>query len=136
MTDPATQKALIGTAAASGTASWWTAAKEIALELFGVPLQVVLAAAAGAFLARSFMANETGYLRAVAGGALWTIVGTVLAQLLLALIAAWLDKEIPTGALSGVALIVSAGGQFVVPVMAREGPEALRRWLQNLWRRE
>lgn len=130
MTDPA--KALIGAAAATGGAGWWSVAKEVVLELFGVPLQVLLSAATGAFLARSFMTNETGYLRALTGGVLWTIAGTVLSQLLLALLAAWLDKAIPTGALSGVALIVSAGGQFVVPVMVREGPEVLKRWLQNL----
>lgn len=111
--DPATQKALIATAAASGVTAWWAAAKEIALELFGVPLPVVLAAATGAFGALSFV-SATTYLRTLGVGAFWTVAASFGAQLALSLIGAWAGITIPTGALAGAAILVAAAGPVLV----------------------
>jgi len=130
-TDLGVQKALAATSAASGAAAWWTAAKDVVVELFGVPIQVVLAAATAAFLARSFLPS-VGYLQALSAGLAWTAVGTYGAQLGLALIGAWAGVQIPTGAMAGAAMVVAGAGQFVAPVLVEHGIPALRRWLQNL----
>lgn len=134
--DPGMQKAVAaGAATTSGLAWVWASAKEVALELFGVPLQVLLAAVVGAFLARTFQ-SSIGYLRALGGSVAWAIAGTILAQLVLALVGAWVDKEISTGALSGVAFLISGGGQFLAPVIVKEAPEALKRWLRAIGSKE
>ena len=130
--DPTVQKSVAITAASTGAAAWWTTAKDIALELFGVPLPVVLAAATGAFGALSFV-SATTYTRTLGIGALWTMLGTYGAQLALALIGAWAGVTIPTGALAGAAILVSAAG----PVMVTQGNvdklrAALGRFLDNL----
>ena len=132
--DPGVQKALVATAAASGTAAWWAAAKEIALELFGVPLPVVLAAATGAFGALSFV-SSTSYAKTLTQGVLWTLIGTYGSQLALSLIGAWAGGQIPTGALAGAAILVSAGGPVLV---TQENVQKLRaafgRRLDNIGR--
>ncbi len=120
--DPAVQKAVMATAAASGGVAWWATAKEIALELFGVPLPVVLAAATGAFGALSFV-SATSYMRTLGTGALWTVIGTYGAQLALSLVSAYSGAQIPPAALAGAAILVAAGGPVLV---TRENVDKLR----------
>lgn len=126
-------KSIIAATGGAG-AAWWLTAKEIALELFGVPLQVLFAAAVGALLARTFTTQDesAGYFRALVGSIAWALSGTILAQLMLTLLSAWLGKDASVGVLSGVAFLISGTGQFFAPVVVKEGPEALRRWLRNL----
>lgn len=130
--DPGVQKSVLATAGTSGAAAWWTAAKEVALEVFGVPLPVVLAAATGAFGALSFV-SATTYLRTLGLGALWTVAGTFSAQLALSLIGAWSGAQVPTGALAGAAILVAAAGPVLV---TRENVDKIRaalgRWLDGL----
>lgn len=131
--DPVTQKAIIATAAASGGAAWWTAAKEIALELFGVPLPVVLAAATGAFGALSFV-SATSYPRTLGMGTLWTFAGTYGAQLALWLVGWWAKAEVPAVALPGVAILLAACGPLIA---TRDNIDRLRaaigRRIDALW---
>jgi len=47
---------------------------EVAMQLLGVPLPVVMAAAAGAGAARSFM-DPVGFMRALWQTVVWTIIG-------------------------------------------------------------
>lgn len=132
--DPAVQKAVVAaTAAASGTAAWITAAKEIAAELFGVPLPAVLAAAMAAFGVRSLM-HSTSYPQAVSVGLLWTGVGVFGAQLVLWLLATYFKVEAAPVVLPGLSMLISGVGQYIAPILAAEGIPALKRKLQNIGR--
>jgi hypothetical protein len=123
--DPGVQKAVIAAAGASGAAAWWTHAKEIALELFGVPLPVVLACATVAYGALSFRSGMS-YCRTLLAGVVWTVAGTWGAQLALFLIAKLLGLDLaglPPAALGGAGMAVSGAGALLV---TRENVDKLR----------
>lgn len=113
---------------------WLAIAADLALQLFGVPLQVVLAAAMGAFGARSFL-PPIGFWPALGSSSLWTAAGAICAQLLLALANAFVSKEIPIAALAGVALVGAAGGQLfvpvIIPVIRDRLPGAVNAWFDR-----
>lgn len=109
--DPTVQTAAMAVATASGTGAWIATATDIALAIFGVPLQAVLAAACGAFGAGA-MQDATTYRRAVCSGIMWTVAGIMLSHLVYFAIEWATGKQMPTGALSGAALIASAGGRL------------------------
>lgn len=120
-------------AAASGVAAWATVAADVALAIFGVPLPVVLAAATGAAGARTFVPHVS-YARAVIEGLLWGAVGVFTAQFALWIVSLF-SSTIPTGALSGAALLVSAGGQiFVTPEFIEAMRAAIRRRIDGIGR--
>lgn len=111
--DAGVQKAVAGTAAASGAAAWLAQAKDLALELFGVPLPVVLACATASYGALSFVSGMS-YLKTIGAGLVWTLVGTYGAQLSLSMIGSWTGVQVPTGALAGAGMLVAGAGPLVV----------------------
>jgi hypothetical protein len=132
--DLATQKTLAAvTAAASGSGAVLATVKGWVLELFGVPLPVFLAAAAGAFGARVFL-PEAPFWRALALSTFWTLAAGWLAELVRWGLARWLagEAEMPTGALAGIALIVAAMGPRLAPVVMDKGTAAVGRWLDSI----
>lgn len=130
--DPGVQKAVVATAAASGGMAWWTAAKEIALELFGVPLPVVLACATAAFGALSFHSNMT-YRKTVWAGVVWTMLGAWGARTALSLIGGWAGVEIPVAALAGGGIALSgAGALLVTSELVVKVRTAVGRWVDGI----
>lgn len=122
-------KDMAATAAVTGAASFWASLKGVAFELLGVPLPVVLAAATGAFLARTFV-QSTSYPKAVLAGIMWTLAGVFLSNLTLSLMG---FKDAPTSILAGVALLISGLGQAIWPVLAAKVPAAVGRFLDGLF---
>lgn len=132
--DPNVQQALAATAAASGMAAWWATAADLAQIVFGVPLQVVLAAATGAFAARSFRCKTT-YLKALGSGIVWTFVGIFCCQAFVWTMQKVLGDTPPQGVMSGAALIVSAGAQlFITAEMIEKLKKAIGRSIDNIGR--
>lgn len=126
MSDPASVKAAsAAVAAASGGAAWLAAAKDLALELFGIPLAAVLLGAVGAFGTRSFIASE-GLRTTLSAGLFWTVVGCGSAPLI-----GW-ALDVPDKFLGGIALAAASGLQLAWPVVMKEGPGWLRRKLEQL----
>lgn len=119
-------------AAASAIGTGISVAADVALQLFGVPLPVLLAALTGALGARVFL-PPVAFWRAAAMSLFWTLAGAFLAQLALWAVQKWLNGSAPTGALAGVALVISALGQRIAPILWNEGGEALKRKFRNLW---
>lgn len=132
--DPAVQKTAAGAAAAAGAASWIAIAADWALQLFGVPLPVVLASAAGAFLARTMLpVGAPG--RAVGTFFAWTLIGAFGADLAHVGLASWMGKELPTGAVAGsAALVALAGSVLLTSDMVGKARAAIGRWLDSKWR--
>jgi hypothetical protein len=111
--DQTAQAATAATAVAAGGATWLTMAKDLALELLGVPLPVVLACATAAFGALSFV-SAMPYRKTLFAGVIWTLVGTYGAQFALHLLAKVFGLELSSGALAGAGMIVSGLGPMVV----------------------
>lgn len=135
-TDPVTQgKAAAGAVAMASSAAtaWLSLARGVVLDLLGVPLAVVLAAATGAYGARSFTRSE-GIARTLWGGALWTAAGVFGARLALWLAGRYVPGEAPEGALAGAALVLSALGQLLAPVVAQKLPVMVGRILDGIGR--
>lgn len=120
----------LSASAFSGVGAILTALSDIAIQVFGVPLPVLLAAAAGAFLARSYLPS-VGTVRALGGSTVWTVVGCALAPIIPA-IAGKFGLEVPTGALAGSALVVSAGAPLLWPVVVDNLPRLAKRWFDRL----
>lgn len=108
-------------AAACGGGAWLTSLSDAAVKLLGVPLPVVLGAAAGAFLARAYLPSERadgtpiGYFRALTVSAAWTVGGSAAAPMVHALVPALVGMVIPgstlalpAGALAGIAGLIAA----------------------------
>lgn len=132
--DIAVQQAIAATATVTGVAAWWAIATEVASAIFGVPIQVVLAAATGAFAARSFKPGTT-YLKALGAGLAWTTIGIFCCQIAIWVMTKAIGEPPPTGAAAGVALIVAAVGQLIVTeeLIARLR-RAAARYIDGLWR--
>lgn len=123
--------------AVAGTAActWFAVAAEVAMQIFGVPLPVLLASLTGALGARVFLPQQP-FWRALFVSVFWTFAGAFGAQLVLWLASAWLEKPPPPGVLAGVALLAAALGQRVAPILWNKGGEALERRLDGLFRKE
>lgn len=117
-------------AGASGAGTLLATAKTWALELLGVPLPVVLAAATGAFGARFFLA-EGPFWRGLASSAFWTLAGSFGVQLVLWVASQWITAQPPAGVLAGGSLIIAGLGQIAGPQL----PELVRAAVENLRRR-
>ena len=97
-------------------AAWASALGDAAMQFLGVPLPVVLGAAAGAFLARAYLpavddaGKAVGYLRALAGSAAWTIAGSVGSPTAAAIVPALLPGSVvvPAGAIAGLAALIAS----------------------------
>ena len=110
-------------AAASAAGSAMSAAGDVATQLLGVSLPVVLGAVAGACLARAY-APTIGFMSAIAASAVWTVAGCVLAPLVPSVAKLALAKfagvdgfELPAAALAGVALCISLFGPLLLPLV-------------------
>lgn len=119
-------------AAVSAAGTWLAMASDAALQLFGVPLPVVLAALTGACGARVFL-PAAQFAHAFMGCVFWTSAGAFCPQLVLWLISQWLTGAPPSGVLAGIALITSALGQRAAPILWERGGAALQRWLDGLF---
>lgn len=119
-------------ALASGVGTWMALVSEAALQLFGVPLPVVLAALTGACGARVFL-PPVPFLHAALSSVFWTATGTFLPQLLLWVAGSLMTAGAPAGVVAGIALMTAALGQRVAPIVWEKGGAALERKLDGLW---
>jgi hypothetical protein len=124
-----TQGTALAGAGASAAGSAWSIANDAAQAVFGIPIGVVLAAAAGAFFARTFTpASSLG--ATLRGWAAWTLAGAYTLPLAMHLMG-W-----PQPIAASVAFILSCALQLiapaVVPMIVRNSPEWVRaivdRW--------
>lgn len=120
-------------AGSAAVATWLSVAADVALQLFGVPLPVVLAALTGALGARVFV-PPVPFWRAVVMSVFWTCAGAFGAQLAMWLAAMWVSGTPPAGALGGLALVTSALGQRVAPILWENGGAALERKLNGMFK--
>jgi hypothetical protein len=98
--------------AVSVAGSILTAVNDVALQILGVPVPVVLAAAAGACIARSYAASVS-FGRAFLSTTGWTVLGCALAPLAQSLVLTLSARlgvplALPTNVLAGFAGIVAA----------------------------
>lgn len=94
-------------AAASGAGAVATSIGEVTTPLLGVPLPVVLAAIAGAMLARAYL-EPIGFFKSAGRVLGWVVLGCALAPLVQAIGSKLLGGALPTNALAGMAAIVAA----------------------------
>lgn len=130
-----TQETVAAVAAASGIGTVITVAADVATQLLGVPLPVVLAALTGACGARVFLTPQS-FGRAFWTCVFWTVAGACSAQLVLWLASWWTGSTPPAGALAGIALVSAALGQRVAPILWTKGGAALERRLDGLFRND
>ena len=121
-----------GAIASAGAAGWFSQAGEIAVQLLGVPLPVVLAAIAGAFLARTYQ-EPCSYLSALGRSVGWIVFGCAGAQAAVAVTSAATESfKIPVGALAFLALLISGLAPKLWPVLVEQAPIVLRRVLRMI----
>lgn len=101
----------------SAIAAVGTTVSDVAVQIIGVPLPVVLAAAAGAFIARSYAA-EVSFGRALGIVLAWTLIGCALAPLAQAVFTATaakfgFDVRLPPNVMAGFAGIAAAAPWWV-----------------------
>ena len=128
--DQALQTTTSAIAATSALGSWWLIAGQVVIEIFGVPIQTVIAAITASFAAQTFR-PVTGLARTLGSGALWAMVGSFGANAASVAALAWHNITVPGGALAGVAMLIAGSAPFIMPVLIKEGPEIVQRWLQN-----
>lgn len=106
-------------AATTAAAAWLSAAGDIVTHLLGVPLPVVIASIAGAFLARVYL-PPLAFAAALVRSGIWVIVGCVLSQGISA------AASLQVGWLGMLALAVSGLGPKLWPVLVEMAPELLQ----------
>jgi len=119
--------------AATVAAAVLTAAGDVAVAVMGVPLPVVMASAAGAGLARSFLPAVSFWQAAGATG-LWTVLGCAGAPFAQSALPALLSPlgvqmVLPANALAGIAATVASSpwwGPKVWPLVVQRFP-----WLRS-----
>jgi hypothetical protein len=106
-------------AAVTAAGTWWSLLGDAAVQLLGVPLPVALAAATGAFLARTYQDAQPLW-KAFAGSASWVVGACALAPLAgpitekLAQKFAGIELQLPAGALAGMAFAIALAGPFAL----------------------
>lgn len=98
--------------------------------IFGVPIPVLLAAMTGACIARSYVPARN-YFAAISATLGWTVVGCSLAPLAQAIVKKYLELDLPTNAMAGVALVAAAGLPLVMPIIVEKVPEIIRAKLDS-----
>lgn len=131
MSPAAEQTVVAATAAgASGAGSVWAIANDAAAALFGVPISVLLAAAAGAFFARTFT-PASSFLATMRGGIGWTLAGAYSIPLIMHL------AGLPSSIAASAAFVLSCVGQLlapkVVPMLIEMSPVWIRSWLDRFF---
>lgn len=130
--DPGVQKSVAAVSAVTGAGTIWATLRDIALELFGVPLPVVLACATAAFGALS-LRSSTSYGGTLWAGTVWTAIGTWGAQFALSLIGGWMGVAIPHAAIAGGGMALAGfGAMFATRANAAKAQAAMGRWLDGL----
>jgi hypothetical protein len=112
-------------AATTGAAAWLSFAGNVAVQLLGVPLPVVVAAIAGALLARVYLPT-IAFASALGRSVLWVVTGCVTAQGVSAVV------TLPVGVLGISALLISGLGPRLWPVIVDASPELLKNFLSKL----
>ena len=102
----------------------------IVLELFGIQLAVLLAAALGAFGARAFL-PESAFWRALVTATAWTLAGGWLAELARWVLARYVE-EVPPAAMPAIALVLACTGQRIAPIIWAKSGELLEAWFEKL----
>ncbi len=120
-------------AAASALTTGLCAAADVALQIFGVPLPVLLAALTGACAARIFL-PPVGFWQAFWMCVIWTCAGAFGVQLVQWLASSWMSSQPPPGALAGIAMVAAFLGQRVAPILWENGGEALKRKIDGLFK--
>jgi len=110
---------------ASAGAAVWCGMSAAADALFGVPLQVLFAAAAGAFGAMTYL-GQMGLLKLIAASVFYTAIGAFTVPLAMHLLGA------PHAAAAGVALLISGGLPFAMPVVRQRLPELIGKLFDKL----
>jgi hypothetical protein len=100
-------------AAVSAAGTFWSLIGDVAVQLLGVPLPVALAAATGAFLARTYQ-DAQPILRALSGSFCWVVGGCALAPLAGPVAEKYAGVTLPAGALAGMAFAIALTGPFVL----------------------
>jgi len=119
-----------GAIVSAGAAGWFAQAGEIAVQLLGVPLPVVLAAIAGAFLARTYQ-EPCSYISALGRSFGWVVFGCAGAQAAVAITSTASETfKVPVGALAFIALLISGLAPKLWPVLVEQAPIVLRRVLR------
>lgn len=127
---------MAATSAASAVAAWWAMATDVAHAIFGVDLQVILAAATGAYAARSFKCRTT-YIRALFGGLGWTFIGVFCCQVFVWTAHKFIGEAPPQGVMGGAALLVSAGAQLIITAeMVDKVKKAIGRYIDSIGRNQ
>lgn len=129
MTTPTQAQDLAAAAAVAASASAWSTANDAAQLLFGVPIGVLLAAAAGAFFARTFL-PPSSFWATMRAGIGWTLCGAYSLPLALYFMG-W-----PSSIAASIAFCLSCLLQLLapalVPVLIRNSPAwilaVLDRW--------
>ncbi len=115
---------------ASAGGAFWALANDAAAAIFGVPIGVVLAAAAGAFFARTFTAPSS-FWQTLRAGIGWTLCGAYSLPLAMHL-SGW-----PPSMAASAAFVLSAGLQLLapalVPVILRNSPAWFQAWGNRLF---
>lgn len=106
---------------------------DVAAQVFGVPLPVLLASLTGALGARVFLPQQT-FWRATVSATMWTVIGSFGSQLALWLVGRWMSADPPHGVLAGVALFTAFLGQRVMPIIWESGGEALKRKFDSMYK--
>ena len=116
--------------AMTGGAAWLSVVGDVALQLLGVPLPVVMAAVGGSLLARSYLPTLT-FWAALGRSALWMVIGCVGAQGLSAVVA--VTGSTPAVGLLGIlALAISGLGPKAWPVLVAQTPIVVKTWTAKL----
>lgn len=112
-------------ALASAGATIWCGMTAAAEALFGVPLQVVFAAATASFGALTYL-GQMGIGKLIAASIFYTAIGSFTVPLAMHLLGA------PDKASAGVALVISGALPFCMPMIRQKLPELIGRLFDKL----
>jgi apolipoprotein N-acyltransferase len=131
MAEPTTSAGIVAATACTATVAWLCVVQDVALQLLGVPLSVLLGGLTGALGARYFL-PPMAFWPAAAGAGVWTIAAAILAEMLRWMIQELGSRPVPSGALAGIALVTAALGPHLLPVIIERAPAALRRLIDSI----
>jgi hypothetical protein len=134
MTGDQAASAAVGGAAAAAS-GWMSTVGNVAVQLVGVPLPVVIAALAGALLARVYL-PPLPFGAALLRAFLWLLVGCIGSQGVAEIITVTASISVPVGLLGGLAMLVSGLGPKLWPVLVEQAPLMLKHWLAKFGGRD
>jgi hypothetical protein len=114
-------KAAATVAGGGGLLALLASAQQVALELFGFPLPVLLAGIVGALIAASYLPKISVW-RLIVGVLAWAFLAAACSEFLRWAIGAWSGKDLPPSVAVGIAGVTGLVLQFAAPSL----PEILR----------